>query len=140
VGTVISAQNAEKLALLNETVSAVLAQAALQKAADEARLTAETAHAREVEQAQVAAQALLVQVQTDARDSLAALPGVLSANNATLVTAIVALQAQVEQLRADNAQLTALTIQNAQQGVAQTVTGISAAVTQAVAAKAPEIV
>ena len=142
IGNVISEANAAKLAQLNELVASLQAQAVLDQAAAQARLTEEQAKADAIALEQRTAQALLVSVQTDARNTLATLPGVMTQNNAALIAEIQALNARIATLEATLVSATGAQIQTAVQVGNTTAQVVATAVSTAVnrAASAPEVV
>jgi hypothetical protein len=142
LGNVISVENAAKLAQLSDLVAGIQAQAVIDQAAAQARLTEERARADAIALQQQTAQALLVTVQTEARNSLAELPGVMTQNNAALITEIQALNARIATLEATLVSAASAQIQAAVTVGASTAETIATAVSTAVhtAAAAPEVV
>lgn len=141
ISNVISAENAGKLATLQELVSTIQTQAVVAQAADQARLTEAQARADAIAAEQAAAQALLIEVQSSARDALTALPNHLAENNAALIAEIRALNARIEAMEASLVQVGLQQINAQVTASAQNAATVSGAVTGALnkAAGAPVI-
>ena len=125
VSNIISEANAAKLAQLNELVAGIQAQAVVQAAEAQARLTEEQARSTAIATEQAAAQAALMQAQQQGRDALVSLPTVLNDNNLALIAEITRLNERIATLEATVVQVGLAQINTAVSVGAQTATAVA---------------
>jgi len=125
VSNIISEANAAKLAQLNELVAGIQAQAVVQAAEAQARLTEEQARSTAIATEQAAAQAALLQAQQQGRDALVSLPTVLNDNNLALIAEIARLNDRIATLEATVVQVGVAQINTAVTVGAQTATAVA---------------